>query len=130
MNPTPVPERDGIDAGVPHEFSTCDLYRHDSHLFETFVANYTSIIELAVREAVSGCDGQVFAKVRSLARRAGEQNAVPQDLIAVHLSALAALVRTKPQALVKACIRQSRLTLVKMIGELALYYRDRVVAQG
>ena len=115
-------------ASETNEFSTCQMYRRDAHLFETFVGDYASIIELAVREAVSGTDIHVFARVRRLARKAGESDAVPQDLIAVHLSALSKLVQTKPQALVKACIRQSRLTLVKMIGELALYYRDRAAA--
>ena len=110
------------------EFSGCPLYRHRPDLFELFVASYIEITQLAVREAVSGTDRHIFAKLRTLARKAGEEDAVPQDLIAVHLSALSTLVKTKPQPIVRAAIRQSRLLLVKLIGELALYYRDRLSA--
>jgi hypothetical protein len=109
------------------QFSTCPLFRHHPELFETFVGTYCEILQVAVEEAVSGTDRHVFSKVRTLAKLAGEKNAEPQDLIAVHLSALAILVNTKPQAMVRACIRHSRLLLVKLVGELALYYREQAV---
>jgi hypothetical protein len=117
-----------MEAEQSYEFSTCALYHHDPRAFQEFVHAYSEIVQLAVQETVAGTDRQVFAKLRTLAQRAGSQDAVPQDLIAVHLSALAALVESKPPALVRACIRQSRLLLVKMIGELALYYRDQAHA--
>lgn len=110
---------------APTQFNACPLYRQNPALFDALATTYCDIVQLAVREAVSGTDRHVFAKIRTLARRAGDHDAVPQDLIAVHLSALAMLVQAKPQAMVRACIRQSRLLLVKMIGELALYYRER-----
>ncbi len=111
-------------SAVSHQFSTCPLSLQKPKLFGKFVEEYRDIVELAVRQAVSGTDRHIFARVRGLARRAGEEDAVPQDLIAVHLSALAILVKTKPHAMAKASVRHSRLLLVKMIGELALYYRD------
>lgn len=114
-----------VQAKGPTELNTCPLHRQNPALFEDLVAAYGEVIELAVRATVSGTDRHVFAKIRTLARRAGDHDAVPQDLIAVHLSALALLVKTRPQTMVRACIRQSRLLLVKMVGELALYYRDR-----
>lgn len=98
-------------------------------MFQGFVANYGQIVELAIQQAVSGTDRHVFAKLRTLARQAGQQDAVPQDLIAVHLSALSVIVKTKPQARVRACIRHSRLLLVKMVGELAIYYRERAIGK-
>jgi hypothetical protein len=115
--------------GTSNQFSACPLARQQPELFASFVSHYSDIVELAVQEVVTGTDRHVFAKVRSLARRAGEETAVPQDLIAVHLSALAILVQSKPQAMVRACIRHSRLLLVKMIGELALYYREQAIRQ-
>ena len=89
------------------------------------MSSYGEIVQLSVRESMSATERHVFAKIRALARRAGEHDAVPQDLIAIHLSALATLVKSKPPALIRACIRQSRLLLVKLIGELALYYREQ-----
>lgn len=112
-------------AGASTQLSACPLYRQNPVLFDSLANAYCDIVQLAVREAVSGTDRHVFAKLRTLARRAGDHDAVPQDLIAVHLSALAMLVKAKPHAMVRACIRQSRLLLVKLVGELALYYRDR-----
>lgn len=125
----PQPPEQTMETQTSPEFRTCPLYRHAPELFQTFVANYGELIELSVREAVSGTDRQVFSKLRRLARRAGEQDALPQDMIAVHLAALSNLVKTRPQAMVRAGIRLSRLLLVKMIGELALYYRERAAAK-
>lgn len=114
-----------MDTSTSNAFTSCPLYHAHPDQFQGFVGTYAEIIQLAVRGAVSGNDRHVFTRVRSLARSAGEMRAVPQDLIAVHLSALADIVKTKPQPMVRAGIRQSRLLLVKMIGELALYYREQ-----
>jgi len=108
----------------------CCLSYKDPALFEALVADYGDIVELAVREVVSGADLKVYPKLRALAWRTGEKDGLPQDLIAVHLSALSTLVRSKPQAIIRTGIRQSRMLLVKMIGELALYYRNRSIGQG
>lgn len=114
-----------MNAQSPRQFSACTLARQHPELFEAFVGNYCEILQLAVEEAVSGTDRHVFAKLRTLARRAGEKDAVPQDLIAVHISALAFLVKSKPRTMLRALVRQSRLLLVKLVGELALYYREQ-----
>lgn len=113
--------------GASHtrEFGRCPLADGDEGLFAAFVADYAEIIQLAVEEAIARIDRKVFPRLKALARRAGENDAVPQDLIAVHLTALAGLIRNKPHTMARACIRQSRLLLVKLIGELALYYRNR-----
>jgi len=108
----------------------CALSRNDPALFDALVGEYGDIVELAVREVLSGTDFKVYPKLRELAWRAGEKDSLPQDLIAVHLSALSILVRTKPHAMVRTGIRQSRMLLVKMIGELALYYRSCSIGQG
>jgi hypothetical protein len=118
---------DRTDTRIPSQFSPCPLFRNHPDVFENFVHNYREIIELAIQQTISGTDRHVLSKVRALARQAGQQNAVPQDLIAVHLSALAILVRTKPQAMMRACIRHSRLLLVKLLGELAIYYRELAI---
>ena len=104
---------------------TCPLARRNGTLFAAFVVEYAKIVQLAVEEAVSRTDRQVYLKLKDLGRRAGEQDALPQDLIAVHLSVLASMIRNEPHAKARACVRHSRLLLVKTIGELALYYRDR-----
>jgi hypothetical protein len=118
-----------MDGRISSEFTTCQLSRQQPELFEALVASYGEIVELAIQQEALGTDRRVFPKLRSLARQGGQQDAVPQDLIAVHLSALAIIVKTRPQAMVRACIRHSRLLLVKMIGELALYYRERANGQ-
>ena len=114
-----------MEAGVSSQFSTCPLSQSAPEVFDTFVANYSDIVQLAVQATVLGTEQHTLAKLRTLARQAGERDAVPQDLIAIHLSALAMLVKTKPQPMVRACVRHSRLLLVKLVGELALYYRDQ-----
>ena len=109
-------------------FASCELGRRNPQLFTSSVEEYCAAVQLAVEESVSGTDRRTLAKVRTLARRLGEADSVPQDFIAVHLSALAILVRNKPHAMAKACVRHSRLLLVKMIGELALFYREQARA--
>lgn len=118
----------GVVRRMSREFGECALSHKDPGLFDSFVSRYRGIVELAIRQARPGSDVRVFENLRDLARQAGERTASPQDLIAVHLSALAILVTTKPQAMARAGIRHSRLLLVKLVGELALYYRDRVIA--
>lgn len=121
----------GSNTAASTQFGACPLSRKDSALFGALVEDYREIIQLAVEEALSGTDRHTFSRVRALARRAGRQDAAPQDVVAVHLTALVMIVKNKPHAMVKACVRQSRLLLVKLIGELALYYRElaRTAAQ-
>lgn len=121
-----MPELDAISS----RFDACALARNNPGLFGAMVQDYCTIVQLAVEQAVSGTDRQTLSRVRALSRRAGDEDAVPQDLIAVHLSGLVVLVRNKPHAMAKACVRQSRLLLVKMIGELALFYREQAKSSG
>jgi hypothetical protein len=121
------PNNADMDARISGLFNPCPLFRKYPDLFEAFVATYREIVELAIQQTISGTDRNVFPKLRTLAREAGQRDALPQDLIAVHLSALSVIVKTKPQAMVRACIRHSRLLLVKMVGELAIYYRERSI---
>jgi hypothetical protein len=107
------------------QLASCHLARSNPILFHAAVEEYGAIVQLAVEETVSGNDRRAFGRVRTLARKAARDNAVPQDLIAVHLTALAMVIRNRPHAMAKACVRHSRLLLVKMIGELALYYREQ-----
>jgi len=113
-----------METQISSQLSPCPLFRSHPDVFERFVTTYREIVELAIQQAVSGT---VFGKLRLLARQAGQQDAVPQDMIAVHLTALSVIVKTKPQAMVRASIRHSRLLLVKMIGELAIYYREQAI---
>ncbi|SRR5579885_1585958 len=103
----------------------CELARKAPELFKPAVDEYAAIVQLAVEESISVTDRHTFSRVRKLARKLGQADSLPQDLIAIHLSALATLVRSKPQPMARACVRHSRLLLVKMIGELALYYREQ-----
>ncbi len=103
----------------------CELARRDPLLFAAAVEEYGVVIESSIEEALSGTDRHTRGRIRALARKLGAEDAVPQDLVAIHLSTLAGVVKSKPHALAKACVRHSRLLLVKMVGELALFYRDQ-----
>jgi hypothetical protein len=114
----------GPNAAASSLFGACPLARKNAALFGALVEDYREIIQLAVEEALSGVDHRTFSRVRALARRAGRQDAAPQDLVAVHLTALVTIVKDKRHVMAKACVRRSRLLLVKLLGELALYYRE------
>jgi hypothetical protein len=114
---------DPADSSAP--LNACPMARKNPELFHTAVQEYCEAVQLAVQEAVARTDHRSLARIRDLARRAGREDAVPQDLIAVHLSSLVIIVKNKPEKMAKACVRQSRLLLVKMIGELALFYREQ-----
>ena len=107
------------------EFAPCLLARNEPALFLTLSTDYCAITQLAVEESVLRTDRQVFARVRHLARRAGEKNAVPQDLVCVHIAGLSMIADKLPRPVAKACAQHARLLLLKMIGELALYYREQ-----
>jgi hypothetical protein len=115
-------ESSGFAAG---EFSNCLLARNEPTLFSTLATEYSRIVQLAVEESLFRTDRHVFAKTRNLARSAGEKDAVPQDLIFVHISGLAMLAERVPRPLAKAYVQHARLLLLKMVGELALYYREQ-----
>ena len=108
--------------------SGSELARKMPQVFAASVEEYCTVLQLAVEESVSATDRHTLARIRTLARRLGEADSVPQDFIAVHLAALAIVVRNKPHAMAKACVRHSRLLLVKMVGELALFYREQARA--
>ena len=110
------------------ELSNCLLARHDPMFFSSLVIEYSRVVQLAVEESVFRTDRQVFVGIRNLARSAGEKDAVPQDLIFVHIAGLARLAKDAPRPLAKAYVQHARLLLVKMIGELALYYREQALA--
>ena len=116
---------------IQHDLSNsgdCELARRTPRLFKASVEEYCAILQLAVKESVSGTERHTLKRTQILARQLGEADAVPHDFIAVHLAALAMVVKNKPRAMAKACMRHSRLLLVKMIGELALFYRERAQA--
>lgn len=108
------------------EWTNCLLARNDPAFFGALVTEYSQIVRLAVEESVFRTERHVFAKIRNLARSAGEKDAVPQDLIFVHITGLAKLTENVPRPMAKACVQHARLLLVKMIGELALYYREQI----
>lgn len=110
------------------EFSYCLLARQDPMLFSSLAVEYSQVVQLAVEESVFRTDRQVFVRIRNLARSAGEKDAVPQDLIFIHIAGLARLAKDTPRPLAKAYVQHGRLLLVKMVGELALYYRERALA--
>jgi hypothetical protein len=113
---------------IPPAFAGCELANRTPELFASAVEEYCAVIQLSVEESVRRADRHAMARVRALARRLGEADSIPQDFVAIHLSALASLVRNKPEAMAKACVRHSRLLLVKMVGELALFYREQARA--
>jgi hypothetical protein len=110
------------------EFSHCQLAREDPMLFSSLVVEYSHAVQLAVEESVFRTDRQVFVRIRNLARSAGEKDAVPQDLIFIHIAGLARIAKDTPRRLAKAYVQHARLLLVKMVGELALYYREQALA--
>lgn len=103
----------------------CLLARNHPTLFSALAIEYSTITQLALEEAALRTDRQVLAKVRNLATRAGEVNAVPHDLVCIHLMALSILAGKVRPTVAKACAQHARLLLLKMMGELALYYRDK-----
>lgn len=113
---------------VSGEFNNCVLARHDPMFFSALAVEYGQAVQLAVEESVFRTDRQVFVRIRNLARSAGEKDAVPQDLIFVHIAGLARLAKDAPRPLAKAYVHHARLLLVKLVGELALYYREQALA--
>ena len=119
-----LPESIGLPSS---DLNNCLLARHDSALFSALAAEYCALVRLASEESVFSTDRQVFAGIRKLARRAGERDALPQDLVSVHISGLAKIAESVPRPMARLCFRQARLLLVKLMGELALYYREQIV---
>lgn len=107
------------------EVTNCLLAQNNPDLFSALVAEYDHIVRQAAQQIPLFADRESLAKISHLARRAGEHDAVPADLIAIHLAALATLANSNSRLVVKTCMHQARLLLLKMVGELALYYRSK-----
>jgi hypothetical protein len=114
------------DGFLSSKVTGCHLLQNHPALFAALTTEYRGIVQRAAEKASSYPDREILSQIAGLSRRAGEHDAAPVDLVAIHLAALGRLATQNSRPVAKACLRQARLLFLKMIGELALYYRSKV----
>lgn len=90
---------------------------------------YHALLEQALEQRALKVDLDISAELRAFAAALGRQSASPRDLIRIHARVIAQKKAAAPTPLrLKASIEEGRLLLIELMGYLAAYYRDMMLA--
>ena len=92
------------------------------------VSAYSEILGLAVSEQIHNTKSQHTDLLNKLIQRLGGLNAMPKDIIQIHLLAIDEIIKHKNALPKSAYIEEGRMLLLETMGELACYYHQVCVA--
>ncbi|MFN8528509.1 MAG: hypothetical protein U0670_07850 [Anaerolineae bacterium] len=96
---------------------------------EMLITRYAALIDLAVERRALKIDADANGDSRRFAAILGQQMASPRDLIRIHTRAIEAQKKKGiAPARVKIMMEEGRLMLLEIMGYLAAFYRDLLVA--
>ena len=124
-------EIDGFErmTRLPGTSVTAGLYQGESlresssERFAEFVDRYDQQIEAALRERLKPNGFSRSEAMRDLADEMGFLAASPRDVVAVHCETLRRKLENCDQLTAQACIEESRLLLLELMGNVASFYR-------
>jgi CheY-like chemotaxis protein len=93
---------------------------------DAFVERYGDLIDQAVEAGYRATEADLTVQIDDLAARLADMRATPPDLAAVHAGALAARQSALPAEQFSRAEDVGRLLLLRLTGELANQYRQRI----
>lgn len=91
--------------------------------FRSLLLAYDRLIDFSMEQQCVKSYGELDPELNRFIMHLGALNAAPRDVIDIHKTTLSAkLLRLTPRKS-KACIEESRLLILKVMGELVRYYR-------
>lgn len=97
----------------------------DPELFSEARAEYAAILEVAVRAETHVTPDDVRGRIRALATVLAGRGATPADVMGLHTATMHAVVDRVPHGEVQAWVREGRLSVLALMGDLANVYRTR-----
>ena len=92
-------------------------------LFADLVGRHTKLLEFSLEERVMKTNKGVADELKNLAQQLGSNGAGPRDIIELHATAISAKLKGQPPVKAKAIVVEGRVLLIKLMGDLASYYR-------
>lgn len=100
------------------------LHKSAPALFDTLVADYEQLLELALKEQLYKIDHNLSERLQRMAEQLGFTRAGPRDVVNIHISALKRKMRTQTPLKAQAYTDVGRITVLQLMGYLVSYYRN------
>jgi len=105
-------------------FGQSSLKESAGSLFGDFARQYQEILDHSLEERVMKTNKGVVEQLKSLADELGALGAGPRDVVALHTAAITTKLQGQPSKKTKAYLVEGRLLLLKLMGDLAYFYRN------
>jgi DNA-binding NarL/FixJ family response regulator len=92
-------------------------------VFGDLVRHYQDILDRSLEERAVRTNKEVVEELKSLADRLGGLDASPTDVVDLHMATMTAKLHGQPLKKAKAYVAEGRLLLLKLMGDLASFYR-------
>lgn len=99
------------------------------HKLHELITTYGRIFEVFSSDASYKRDPEAPDLIREFVTTLGQLGCGPKELVRVHRKVLAKLVQDQPSKREEALTNESRYMLLQVMGELLLYYRNKVSAK-
>jgi CheY-like chemotaxis protein len=93
-------------------------------VFGDLVRHYENILDRSLEERAMKTNKGVVEELKSLADRLGRLDAAPPDVVDLHMATITTKVRGQPLKKAKVYVAEGRLLLLKLMGDLASFYRS------
>lgn len=91
-------------------------------------ASYEDLLDRAVEQRTYRLEDRVTASVRELAGELGAMRAGPRLVVEIHAEAIKGRIAQQTPQRAAAILEEGRLLLVRLLGALVQYYRERLLA--
>jgi DNA-binding NarL/FixJ family response regulator len=92
-------------------------------VFGDLVRHYHDILDRSLEERAMKTNKGVVEQLKSLADRLGGLDAAPPDVVDLHMATITAKLHGQPLQKAKVYVAEGRLLLLKLMGDLASFYR-------
>ena len=108
-------------------FGLAPLRESHPNVFEDLVERYEALMDQALERRVYKVEDDIAKEVTAVSERLGALRAGPRDVVDIYIMALKNKNRQANPVKAEAYAEESRLIALKLMGELASYYRKRCV---
>jgi len=105
-------------------FGQTSLKEATPDTFGNLVRDYQDILDRSLEERAKKTDKGVVEELKRLADRLGSLGAAPLDVVDLHMVTITAKLRGQPLKKAKVYVAEGRLLLLKLMGDLASFYRN------
>lgn len=105
-------------------FGIRPLWDQSPQVFEELLAEYSTLLDLAVERRMFQTEQDHAEKTRALADSLGRAKAGPRDVVELHSRAIRKKSKVPQHKKAQVYIEEGRLKIVELMGYLVSYYRN------